>query len=50
MGWCPKAEFLNLYENLAFSLCAQSCYTHGFSLIDILSFILHAIMTNKASL
>ena len=43
MGWYPKAEFLILYEKL------HNLVTHTDFHLDVLSFILHAIMTNKAS-
>ena len=49
MGWCPKAEFLILYEKLAFSVRAQSYYTHEL-LFEVLSFILYTIIKNKLSL
>ena len=49
MGWCPKAKFLILYETLAFSVRAQSLYTHEL-LEELLRFILHGIIKTKLSL
>ena len=48
MDWCPKAEFLILHEK--HFLYVQNLVTHTDFRLDVLSFILHAIMTNKASL
>ena len=41
MGWCHKAEFLILYDNLVF-LYVHNLVTHTDFRLDVLSFILHA--------
>ena len=49
MGWCPKAEFLILYEKLALS-DEHIILLHTRILLEVLNFILYGIINNKLPL